>query len=397
MTRLNLKQIKDATNSLLGITEEKKNNFLDNLIKVILKNENKIIKANENDIESAKRSNLSKAFLDRLLVDKKAIKNIVLKLKNIKKLSSGLGKVIEQNRLENGLLLKKVRTPIGVILVIYESRPEVTLEVVTLCIKSGNGVILKAGHESLFTNTILYKCILEALKISEIDQNVASLVISREIVGNLLKQDEWIDLVIARGGYDLVRTVVTHSSIPVLAHSSGGSRIYIDKSANLSIAKRVIMNAKTSKPSACNSLDTILIHSSIERSFIADLKNKLKAVGVKIISGEEVWDTEFLDLRVSIKLVRNVDEAIDFIGKYGKKHSEGIIAQDSEVINKFSTQVDAAAVFINCSTRLHDGYIFGMGSEIGISTGKLHARGPVGLKELTSYKWEVYGYGQIRE
>lgn len=397
MKEINLTNIRKAFNNLSLKTEEDKNNFLEHLARILWEARKEITQANQKDVINAYKSKLSKSFIARLTLNETAIKGIIRRLQDIQKLSANLGDIIEQRKLKNGIELTKIKVAIGVIAVIYESRPEVTIDIAALCVKSGNCAILKGGSEAILTNRIFLSCIQAALKQSSMDVDTVTSVTTRQVIDRLLQDGKDLDLVIARGGYDLVKSITAKSRVPVLAHCAGGARIYIDKSASRLIAKRVIINAKTDKPSACNSLDTILIHSDISSSFVSDLKNWLRAAGVSIISGKEFWGTEFLDLRVSIKSVRNVDEAIGFIGKYGKKHSEGIIAQDPEVIKKFSTLVDSAAIFINCSTRLHDGYEFGLGSEMGISTGKFHARGPVGLRELTTYKWEVYGDGQIRE
>jgi len=328
--------------------------------------------------------------------------NLKIKYKNttnkdLEKLRAGIGETIEEKTDASKLLFRKVRVPLGVILVFYEARPDVTIDVAALCVKSGNAVILKGGSEAVETNKVLYMCILAALKKSGLAKETVSFISSknRRITKWLLQRHDYIDLVIARGGYGLVKDVLRQSTIPVLAHAAGGARIYVDDTADLSIAEEIIVNAKTSKPATCNSLDTIVVHQDIASEFLPKIISKLEDNGVKIVEND--WDTEFLGLRVSIKIVKDVNEAIGFINKHSKKHSEGIIATDTKVIDYFTKSVDSAALFINCSTRLHDGYVFGLGSEMGISTGKLHARGPVGLKELTTYKWEVYGNGQVRE
>ncbi|MEK7140942.1 MAG: glutamate-5-semialdehyde dehydrogenase, partial [Patescibacteria group bacterium] len=316
---------------------------------------------------------------------------------------AGIGEIIEERTDKNKLFLKKVRTPLGVIAVIYEARPEVTIDVAALCIKSGNAVILKGGSQALETNKTLYACILAALEKTGIDKETVSFISSnsRRTINWLLKKNEYVDLVIARGGYGLVKAVLNQSTIPVLAHAAGGARIYIDASADLSMAEEIILNAKTSKPATCNSLDTIVVHRNIVNKFIDRITNVLEMQHVKVINDqkatEKVWNTEFLGLTVAIKVVKDVKEAVNFINRHSKRHSEGVVAEDKKVIDYFVDSIDAAALFVNCSTRLHDGYVFGLGSEMGISTGKLHARGPVGLKELTTYKWEMYGNGQIRK
>lgn len=394
MNQTILKQIKNASIEISKKTEQEKNVFLKTLAQIIWQEKDEILKANKKDIKSADKNGLSKAFIQRLVLDESGIKKMIARVKKLQDLESNIGAITEERKLENGILLKKVRIPMGVLMVIFESRPEVTVDVTALCIKSGNGVILKGGSEAIYTNQALYKCIQSALDKSNISELAVGFVDDRKTVDYLLKQNKFIDLVIARGGYELVRKVIDTSKIPVLAHASGGARIYVDQSADLLMAEKIIINAKTDKPSACNSLDTILVHKDIATDFIPKIISKLQNMNVSIKEGD--WDTEFLDLTVGIKVVNSADDAISFIQKHTKSHSEGIVASNQEVINQFINSLDAAAIFINCSTRLHDGFEFGLGSEIGISTGKLHARGPVGLKELTTYKWEVYGNGQIR-
>lgn len=393
----NLKNIELAGTQLSDTTEKKRDLFLKYLSEILIERQSEIVKANIKDVSDSKEKGLPSSFLERLILDEKGIKQLVIKLESIVKLQSHLGEIIEENSNEQGLTIKKVRVPLGVIAIIYEARPEVTIDVAALCVKSGNAVILKGGSEAVQTNQILYNCILTALEKAGFVKETVSFISSsdRKITDDLLKQDKYIDLVIARGGYELVRSVLDKSSIPVLAHAAGGARIYIDKSADFSVAQKIIINAKTSKPAACNSIDTIVVHQDIAGTFIPIITTALSKVNVDITTNED-WDKEFLGLVLNIEVVQNVDEAIGFINEHSKKHSEGIVASDTEVIEQFTNLVDAAALFVNCSTRLHDGYVFGLGSEMGISTGKLHARGPVGLKELTTYKWEVYGNGQIR-
>jgi len=394
LRRKDLEKIKAASKRLSLLEEKNRNLFLENLTEVIMQKRQEIISANKRDVEFAINACLPSALVERLGIDEAEIKKMVEKVHEIKKLDSELGEILEEKIQENGLVLKKVTVPLGVIFVIYESRPEVTIDVASLCVKSANAVILKGGSEAIRTNKALFACVQLALRASGLAKETVSLIAERGEVSGLLKQREYIDLVVARGGYKLVNYVLKNSTIPVLAHSAGGARIYVDESANLSMAEEIILDAKTSKPAACNSLDTVVIHQNIAAKFVSKITSRLKASGVKIVKND--WNTEFLGLRASIKVVKNVEEAVNFINQHTKKHSEGIIATDKKVIDYFTKSIDSAALFINCSTRFHDGYVFGLGSEMGISTGKLHARGPVGLKELTIYKWIAYGNGQIR-
>lgn len=392
-----LGKIKQSANKFSSVSEERRNIFLRHLSEALLQKQREIVEANKRDLAKAKIQELSSAFIERLDLDEAGVEKLILKLRDIEKLNAGIGEIIEERVGKSKLLFKKIRVPLGVIAVIYEARPEVTIDVAALCIKSGNAAILKGGSEAIETNKVLYTCILQALVKSDLAKETINFIPSknRRIINWLLKKHEYIDLVIARGGYGLVKAVLNQSTIPVLAHAAGGSRIYVDESADLSMAEKIIISAKISKPAACNSLDTIVIHQKVPTKFVSKITSRLKDGGVKIVEND--WDTEFLGLSVSIKVVKNVEEAVNFINLHTKRHSEGIIATDKSVIDYFTKFIDAAALFVNCSTRLHDGYVFGLGSEMGISTGKLHARGPVGLKELTTYKWEVYGNGQIRK
>ncbi|MDO8609782.1 MAG: glutamate-5-semialdehyde dehydrogenase [bacterium] len=397
MNYINTNKITTAFLELSNKSEKDKNDFLLFLSKILRKKETDIISANNKDLKEARKNHLSEAYIQRLTLDKSGIKKIIEKVLEVRELKSGIGEIIEEKIRKDGLKLQKIRVAIGTILIIYEARPEVTIDVASLCIKSGNIAILKGGSEALHTNRILYECILEALSQVNFSKEIITLIDSkdRKIINSLIKRNDIIDLIIARGGYKMVRYIQDNSSIPVLAHSSGGARIYIDKSADLSIVETIIINSKITKPSACNSLDTILIHNEIKDDIYHMLINSLKEHNVKVV--KDVWDEEFLDLKLSIKIVNNEYEAIDFINTYGKKHTEGIIAENAKTIHKFIQSIDTAAICVNCSTRLHDGYEFGLGSEMGTATGKLHARGPVGLKELSIYKWIAYGKGHVRK
>lgn len=397
MNNINTKKIRTAFLELSNKSEKEKDNFLLLLAEILKRKKMDIISANKKDLKQARKNHLPEAFIQRLTLDKSGIEKIVEKVLEVRDLKSGRGEIIEEKIRKDGLRLQKIRVAIGTILIIYEARPEVTIDVTSLCIKSGNVAILKGGSEVIQTNRILYKCIVEALSQTHFNKETITFIDSkdRKIIMNLITQNDIIDLIIARGGYEMVRYIQDNSSIPVLAHSSGGARIYIDKSADLSIVESIIINSKITKASACNSLDTVLIHKDIKDKIYSLLTKSLKNHKVGII--KDTWDKEFLSLKISIKIVDDINEATNFINIYGKKHSEGIIAEDKNIINIFTQSIDAAAIFVNCSTRFHDGYEFGLGSEMGIATGKLHARGPVGLKELSIYKWIAYGKGHIRK
>lgn len=397
---INFTNIQQAALQFGQVSETQKNQFLQSLANNLREQNDAIITANKKDVLAAKEKGLAKSFLHRLTLDEKGIDAMVKRLYAMQKLTSDIGFPIEEKKLPNGVILKKIRVPLGVILIIYEARPEVTIDVASLCIKSGNCVLLKGGSEALWTNGALYNCILSALVPSEIEKSAVTFLKSkdRKELYDLLIRNDVIDLVIARGGYKMVADIMNRSSIPVLAHAAGGARIYVDKSADLEMAIDIVINAKISKPAACNSVDTVVIHQDIASVLVPKLVAELEAKGVMVIENakEKDWKKEFLGLVVAFKIVKNVDDAIAFIQKYTKKHSEAIVAEDKKVIDMYTHAIDAAALFISCSPRLHDGFEFGLGAEMGIATGKLHARGPVGLKELTTYKWETYGNGQVR-
>lgn len=379
-------------------SSEKLKLFFSVLVRLIKKKEMAILSANEKDVQKARRPRLSQPFIQRLQMHDKDIELMVKRVRDVGRMKNSVGDVIEKRRLKNGIVLEKVCVPIGTILVIYESRPEVTIDIAILGIKSGNKILLKGGSDAQRTNFILFRIIQEALRVAQLPKECVQLLKlrSKKELYNLLTKRELIDLVIARGGYEMVQIVQEKSKIPVLAHSAGGARIYIDESADLEMAQKIILNAKTNKPAACNSLDTILVHKKIAHEFIPVIKGLLESQRVKVSDNLD-WNMELVDLVVGIKIVHDANDAIAFIKKYTKKHTEGIVSTDKNVIALFKKEIDAATLCINCSTRLHDGGIFGMGAEMGIATGKLHARGPVGARELMTYKWVMEGEGQIRE
>lgn len=394
---LDYKAIQKAAHALRGTTEAERNAFLTALAHELKRNTKTILAANVRDVKSAERARLPIPLLERLVFSTQDLEHATARVMSVRKLQSGLGEVIEKKLMGNGLTLKKVRVPLGVLAVIYESRPEVTVDVAALSVKSGNAVILKGGSEALETNKALYACIRSALKKSKLPEHAVAFIATgdRAVTNELLTRHDAVDLVIARGSYAMVKAVMEHSKIPVLAHSAGGARIYVDKSADLDMAILVLVNAKITKPAACNSVDTVLVHRAVAKKLIPRLTKAMEEKGVEVKRTMD-WDEETLRMTVGIKIVASFDEALAFIEKHSKRHTEGVIARDHSVINRFVRTVDAAALFVNASTRLHDGYVFGLGAEMGISTARLQARGPVGLKELTTYMWEVYGTGNTR-
>lgn len=413
---INLKKQLESTKKasfILGqILTKEKNQILSEIIKSLKRNKKFIIDENKKDIKNALKNKLSDVFINRLTITDKIFLQITAQVEQIIKLPNPIGRSIEEKKLKNGINLKKISVPIGVLGVIYEARPNVTADAAALAIKSGNAVVLKGGSNAINSNRAIAKCIREALVKTKISTETVLFLdtLERKIVDKLLTQNKFIDVIIPRGGYNLVNKVVKNSRIPVLYHAEGGARIYIDEFVDLDEAVKICENAKISRPSVCNSLDTIVVNNKIVHKFLKRFsqvvkKNKIEIMAdnkvCKIIKNAKIvnqkdFETEFLSLKLSIKTVNNLDEAIEFINEYSNKHSEGIISNNKKNVDKFIKSIDAAAIFVNCSTRFHDGGEFEMGAEMGIATGKLHARGPVGLRELTTYKWIAYGDGQVR-
>jgi glutamate-5-semialdehyde dehydrogenase len=412
------REAREAAYALAAAPEAQLNRALEALATRIEAATDEIIARNKPDIATAEAAGQSKAFIDRLTLNPARVKAMAQGVREIIALQSRTGKILEQRQLENGVTLKKIAVPLGVIGIIYESRPNVTVDAAALCIKSGNAVVLKGGSESINSNRFLVGLIKEALQEAGLPAGAVGFVNSAERAATLqlLKQDKFLDVLIPRGGYELVRAVVENSAIPVLYHAEGGARIYVDPSADLKMAQQIVFNSKTSRPSTCNTLDTVVLHRAIANSFLTSALPELRAAGVEVRADEkafrlvepeiasllkpanaEDWSTEYLDLIMSVKIVESLPEALEFIRRYSKRHTEGVVANDEQVINTFVASIDAASLHVNCSTRLHDGAVFGLGAEMGIATGKLHARGPVGLEELTTYKWVAQGNGQIRK
>jgi len=375
----------------------------------------RIAKANKKDLELAKGQ--SNAFLGRLKLDEQGVLKIAERIEKIVHLEDPVGKLIKEWEGVQGLKIRKVRVPIGVIAVIYESRPEVSADCSALCVKSGNAVILKGGKEAFNSNQAITQALREAIK-PYLPEGTVNLIESkeREAVDILLTLSDYIDLIIPRGGESLIRKVVEKSRIPVIKHYKGICHIYVDEDADLNMAEEICYNAKVQKPSTCNAMETLLIHTDVAVRFLPFIVRRLQNSGVEVRgcrktkqildaisklqvkeAKEEDWSTEYLDLILSIKVVESLEEAIEHINKYGTKHSDAIITDDRKKAEEFLQRVDSACVYWNASTRFTDGEQFRMGAEMGISTDKIHCRGPMALEELTSYKYLIYGRGQIRE
>ncbi len=372
----------------------------------ITENQEKILDANRKDIESGRKSGLSSALIDRLSIS--SVKGMVSGIYDIVNFDDPIGVVLESRYLDNGLHLQKVSVPLGVIGIIYESRPNVTVDAFALAFKSGNAVILKGGKEAIHTNTILEKIIRMNLK--GIDENCIQLIkdTSRESTNELMKMDEYVDVLIPRGSAGLINAVRDNSKIPVIATGEGNCHLMVDDSADIQMARDIFKNAKTQRPGVCNAVEGLVLHKDIAQVFIKDMLEDVpevefvgdeRAVGIddriKPASNEDFY-TEYLDLKCSVKVVDTFEEGLDFINEHTTHHSESLISEDSKHMERFLNEVDAAAVYVNASTRFSDGQEFGLGAELGISTQKLHARGPMGLNALTSYKYIIKGKGQIR-
>ena len=405
-------KVKKASYVIGQISPREKASVIMSIEKTLRNNKESILKANLRDVNKSQKSGATGAFIDRLRITEAGFDGILRELKAVSKFPEPVGEVVERRSLPNGIQLQKKRFPLGVILMIYESRPNVTIDAASLCLKSGNAVILKGGSEAYQTNQVMITLIHKVLVKFGIPVNAITLLkpISHSDIKKLLKRSDIIDVVIPRGNYGLTTTVAKESQIPVLHHASGGARMYIDKTANLDIALSVCVNAKTQRVGVCNALDVVLVHKDIAKRLLLTLDKSLheKKVQVRadlrakkimthsILAKDKDYETEFLDHIIAVKIVDSADEGINFIKKHTHGHTEVIIAKSANLIQKFITEIDAAGIMINCSSRLHDGGEFGMGAEMGTATGKLHARGPVGARELTTYKWIAYGQGQIR-
>ena len=403
---------KKASVWLSGKDTEYKNDLLKAISKALAENADKITKANEIDIQNAKSNGVSEAMQDRLLFTKERIASSADAVLKVCELNDPVGEIIEEWERPNGLSIEKRRVPLGVVGIIYEARPNVTIDTAVLCIKASNAVILRGGKEAVNTNTAIVEVMKTALKEKGADENIIGFVTdtSRDSANEMMKLNKYIDVLIPRGGAGLINAVVKNATVPVIETGVGNCHIFVDKSADISRAVDIIANAKMQRPSVCNAIESLLVHKDIGDEFYSLLDSAFKEKNVKVYGSKDILDkltcireateedfgTEFLDYAISVKTVKDINEAIDHISYYSTRHSECIITEDMENAKIFTECIDAAAVYVNASTRFTDGFEFGFGAEIGISTQKLHARGPMGLKELTSYKYVIVGDGQIR-
>ena len=406
------KRAKEASYELNNLSTEAKNRGLNSMAEALIKNTDKIIEANKLDIKAAIEKGTSKSMIDRLSLDSKRIEAMANGLKQVAELQDPIGEVISMWTRPNGLQIGQKRVPMGVIGIIYEARPNVTSDAAGLCFKSGNAVILRGGSEAINSNKAVIKALIEGLKAENLSEYAVQLIedTSRETATAMMRLNEYIDVLIPRGGAGLIKAVVNNSTVPVIETGTGNCHIYVDKYADFEMAKNIIINAKTTRPAVCNSAEKLLVNQEIASEFMPFIIKELRTSGVEvrgdknsqsfdkdiIIAEDSEWYDEYLDYKIAIKIVDNIDEAISHINCFSSGHSEAIVTKDYEASQRFLQRVNSAAVYVNASTRFTDGEEFGFGAEIGISTQKLHARGPMGLKELTTIKYIVYGNGQIR-
>jgi len=405
---------REAAKELSILSTEKKNKILRAMADGIDSARDEIKKANEEDIAKARENKKGSAFIDRLRLGDKRIDGMCSMMREVAELEDPVGDVMERNERPNGLVVEKVRVPIGVIGIIYESRPNVTADCVALCLKSGNAVILRGGSDAIASNKAIYQAMRKAASEEGLKEGAFILIedTSRKLVDAMLQAADGIDLIMPRGGESLIRQVTEKSRVPVIKHYKGICHVYVDADADMKMAEEICFNAKVQRPGVCNAMETMLVHERIAGEFLPLMAERFIKAGValkgcsktrEILAGKDIkevqdedFTTEYLDLILNIRVVGSMDEAVDHISRFGSAHSDAIVTKSKENAGEFTRRVDSAAVYVNASTRFTDGGEFGKGAEIGISTDRLHARGPMGLEELTTYKYVVRGSGQIR-
>lgn len=402
-----------AARQLAAASTDVKNAALLAMAEALQQRSDEILRANAQDMEAGRQKGLSQALLDRLLLTEKRIADMAEGLRQVAVLPDPVGEVVKMWTRPNGLQIGQMRVPLGVVGIIYEARPNVTVDAAALCLKTGNAVLLRGGSEAIHSNTAITRIISRAAREVGLPEGAIQLIemTDREAVNVMLRLNGYLDVLIPRGGAGLIRTVVENASVPVIETGVGNCHVYVDAEADLAMAEEIVINAKTQRPAVCNAMETLLVHREVAADFLPGLAERLTELGVelrgcpetqRLVPGvqaatEEDWETEYLDLILSVRVVASLDDALDHIYRYGTKHSEAIVTSNYFTARRFLQEVDAAAVYVNASTRFTDGFQFGFGAEIGISTQKLHARGPMGLTELTTIKYIVYGEGQIRE
>jgi len=402
-----------ASTSQLGLLSTKtKNQILNQMAEALEANTQKIIAANQKDLAKADDYGIKETMKDRLRLDEARIQEMANGIRQVATLPDPIGNVDKMWQNADELMIGAKRVPLGVVGMIYESRPNVTTDAASLCFKTGNAVILRGGKEAFYSNQLLVAIMQAVLAQNDIHPGAIQFVddISREVVQEMMRLNDYLDVLIPRGGAGLIQNVKKHATVPVIETGTGNNHVYIDKDANLEMAVKIAMNAKTQRPSVCNAIETLLVHKDVASEVLPILEKELLAKNVEIRADQKAlayltqaseatqadWETEFLDYILAIKVVDSLEEAISHINQYNTKHSEAIVTENYSAAQKFLNEVDAAAVYVNASTRFTDGFVFGFGAEIGISTQKLHARGPMGLDALTSIKYIIYGQGQVR-
>jgi glutamate-5-semialdehyde dehydrogenase len=406
------KKAKEAAQIMATLSSKVKDEVLKEMARELVEEGSYLVRENEKDLERAKEMGLSKAMVDRLTLTSSRIKDIARGMEEVSALPDPVGRITSMWRRPNGLIVGRMRIPLGVIGIIYESRPNVTADAAALCLKAGNAVILRGGSEAIFSNLAITEVLRRVARKYDLPDGALQMVSTtdRAAVYELLQLDDYIDLIIPRGGEELIRAVVRESKIPVIKHYKGVCHIFVDENADCDMAVHICMNAKVQRPGVCNAMETLLVHEKIAPLFLPKVARSLEEAGVKLKgcpltrqiipsaeeATEEDWYAEYLDLILAIRVVKDINEAIDHITRYGSNHTEAIITQDYRRAQEFLHRVQSSTVLVNASTRFSDGYELGLGAEIGISTTKLHAYGPMGVEELTTTKFIVYGDGQIR-
>ena len=410
------RRAKAASRALASVPGSVKNAWLDLVARKLVESETQLLDANALDLAAAREAGLSPAMIDRLTLSAKTLAGMAQALREIAAFPDPIGETIGSSMRPNGFEVRKVRSPLGVVFFVYESRPNVTTDAAAICVKSGNAVILRGGKEALHSNLALATILADASAEVGMPRDAVQILntTDRDAIDEFLHMPEYVDVAIPRGGAGLVRRVATEAKMHVIKHFAGNCFVYVDKSANLDTAEKILLNSKMQRLGTCNTAESLLIHAGAAKTSVPKLLQALANAGCELrgdaktraLAGEnlnvlaatdEDFDTEYLAAIISIKIVDSIDEAIDFINEHSSGHTEAIVAQDVDAINRFTRAIDSAAVMVNSSTRLHDGGQFGLGAEIGISTDKFHARGPCGVNELTSYKYVVYGDGAVRE
>ena len=410
--RQKAEKARKAAGSLALLSSETKNTALIRMADALVAQTEELISFNTRDLDEARKRGLSKALVDRLTLDPKRIKTMAAGLREVAELPDPVGEVVKTVQRPNGMRVERTRVPIGVIGMVYESRPNVTADAAGLCLKAGNAVVLRGGSEAIHSNSVIARILSESGTSAGLPEGCLAFLDNpdRLAVMEMLKLDTLIDLIIPRGGEGLMKIVTQNSRIPVIKHDKGLCHTYVDEFADLAMAQAICFNAKVQRPGTCNAMETLLVHKAAAPVFLSKMIPAFQEAGVEIRGCSETvrmvpglkkaeesdWETEYLDLILSVRVVRDIDEAMNHIARYGSQHSDAIVTQNEKQAERFLREVDACAVLVNASTRLNDGYEFGLGAEIGISTSRIHARGPMGLEELTTTKYIVRGEGQIR-